>query len=88
MTNFHVIRGASNIKVALIDSSVFPARVRRALCCLGVFAGAHFPSYNTPANPARVWRRRKELTDCSHLHLYRWPLESTALWWVIWGPRM
>lgn len=30
VTNFHVIRGASNIKVALIDSSVFPARVRRA----------------------------------------------------------
>ncbi|KAK9846296.1 hypothetical protein WJX81_001127 [Elliptochloris bilobata] len=27
VTNFHVIRGASNIKVALIDSSVFPARV-------------------------------------------------------------
>ena len=31
MTNFHVIRGASNIKVALIDSSVYPARVRSAL---------------------------------------------------------
>ena len=28
VTNFHVIRGASNIKVALIDSSVYPARVR------------------------------------------------------------
>ena len=27
VTNFHVIRGASNIKVALIDSSVYPARV-------------------------------------------------------------
>ena len=31
MTNFHVIRGASNIKVALIDSSVYPARVRPTL---------------------------------------------------------
>ena len=39
VTNFHVIRGASNIKVALIDSSVFPARVRPALCRLRVFAG-------------------------------------------------
>ena len=31
VTNFHVIRGASNIKVALIDSSVYPAKVRRSL---------------------------------------------------------
>ena len=30
VTNFHVIRGASNIKVALIDSSVYPAKVRRS----------------------------------------------------------
>ena len=29
VTNFHVIRGASNIKVALIDSSVYPAKVWR-----------------------------------------------------------
>ena len=27
VTNFHVIRGASDIKVALIDSSVYPAKV-------------------------------------------------------------
>jgi len=28
VTNFHVIRGAADIKVALIDSSVYPAKVR------------------------------------------------------------
>ena len=28
VTNFHVIRGASDIKVALIDSSVYPAKAR------------------------------------------------------------
>lgn len=27
VTNFHVIRGAADIKVALIDSSVYPAKV-------------------------------------------------------------
>ena len=32
VTNFHVIRGASDIKVALIDSSVYPAKV-----CLAFF---------------------------------------------------
>ncbi len=26
VTNFHVIRGAADIKVALIDSSVYPAK--------------------------------------------------------------
>ena len=31
VTNFHVIRGASDIKVALIDSSVYPAKVWNAL---------------------------------------------------------
>ena len=31
VTNFHVIRGASDIKVALIDSSVYPAKVRQLL---------------------------------------------------------
>ena len=30
VTNFHVIRGASDIKVALIDSSVYPAKVLHA----------------------------------------------------------
>ena len=30
VTNFHVIRGASDIKVALIDSSVYPAKVWNA----------------------------------------------------------
>ena len=29
VTNFHVIRGAADIKVALIDSSVYPAKA----CC-------------------------------------------------------
>ena len=28
VTNFHVIRGAADIKVALIDSSVYPAKAR------------------------------------------------------------
>ena len=52
MTNFHVIRGASNIKVALIDSSVFPARVPPALCCLRVIAGAHrFVLAQNPCKP-------------------------------------
>ena len=52
VTNFHVIRGASNIKVALIDSSVFPARVRPALCCLRIFSGAqHLHQSRNPVNP-------------------------------------
>ena len=32
VTNFHVIRGASDIKVALIDSSVYPAKVGLPCC--------------------------------------------------------
>lgn len=36
VTNFHVIKGAANIKVALIDQSVYPATVsiqkRQILC--------------------------------------------------------
>lgn len=28
VTNFHVIRGAADIKVALIDSSVYPAKAQ------------------------------------------------------------
>ena len=48
VTNFHVIRNASDVKVALIDQSVYPAKVispRSLLLLLNILlpAGYHYP---------------------------------------------